>query len=70
MESEKWQCPLLLANQLIFLTHHQIIADGRKVYMGYSDRKARHAFLSAGKSGARQVSHIVNGIEMAFSRAV
>ena len=47
--------------------YHVVLSDGKLIYEGSDIEKMREAFWFAGRSEARRVSHLVNGVEMVFS---
>ena len=67
MKREELYYDLLPVDQLISLACHEVLGDGSLFYKGYSKRKAWFARIHAAKSGAKIVSHLTDGIEVARS---
>lgn len=50
--------------------HHRVVADNEVVYEGYNEKEASHAFLSAGRNGAKKVVRFLNEVPVTSSKAV
>lgn len=67
MDREELYYELLPVGQLVFPGYHEVLGDGRLFYRGYSRRKAWFARISAAKSGAKVMSHLIDRVEVARS---